>query len=211
MSNIGDLEPMETDVTGTKGYNKPSIRVPTVRVTPESLTLRASVWGGATSEEKGEEDDTMPDETPPSLKNYLANRRHTLTAVDPMMEIPEEMRELLSQQRVQRPLSPLGPTTENPFPHAFDVMNTISPPFSPNMDLNLAYKEQILQVPQVFQLRQPLGRRASDGAASLAAGIAQFHAFHALSNIDGAPKQSNPGSLAASAPSGSVVDRKSVV
>lgn len=196
---------MDTDVIGAKVYNKAPLRVPTLRVTSDSMEAGKSVWESTMSEEKGEEEDTMPEETPPSLKNYLANRRHTLTAVDPMMEIPEEMRELLSQQRVQRPLSPLGPASENPFPQAFSAMTPVPPPFSPNMDLNLAYKEQILQVPQVFQLRQPLGRRASDGAASLAAGIAQFHALHALSNIDTTPKQSNPGSLAASASPATVV------
>ena len=207
MNNTGGLEPMDTDMARVKPatYSKPSMRVPTLRVTSESLDTGGSVWGSSTSEEKEEEEDTMPDEAPPSLKNYLANRRHTLTAVDPMMEIPEELRDLLNQQRAHRPLSPLGPPTENHFPPALNMPSNMSPPFSPNMDLNLAYKEQILQVPQVFQLRQPLGRRASDGAASLAAGIAQFHALHALNNMDTAPNQSNPGSLAASAASANVV------
>ena len=155
--------------------------VPVVHVTPDSPTreLTTNTWQQSTSEEN-EEDDQVAEEMPPNLKAYLATRRYTVTAVDPMHEISEELRELLNQKLDGGPPSPIPPLPG-------------MPPFSPTTDLSLAYKEQILQVPSVFQLRQPFGRRASDGAASLGAGIAQFNALRALTQM-GETNLSNPGS-----------------
>ena len=188
---------METDNEGA-GVEKPSMTVPTVQVTPDSPTRRVKPqqhqWD--LSQEGDEEDDKMPDEILPSLKSYLEKRRHTLTAVDPMMEIPPELREVLSQKIVQRPLSPLGQATEDAFSGAMGL-NPALPPYSPTLDLSLAYKEQILQVPTVFQLRPPMDRRASDGATSLAAGIAQFHALRAMAGCAD-DSQGNGGSLSGS-------------
>lgn len=189
---------METETEGSGEAEKPSMNVPTVQVTPDSPTRRVKPqqhhWDA--SHEEDEEDDKMPDDILPSLKSYLEKRRHTLTAVDPMMEIPQELREVLTQKFVQRPLSPLGQATEDTFPGALGL-NPALPPYSPTLDLSLAYKEQILQVPTVFQLRQPLGRRASDGATSLAAGIAQFNALRAMAGY-GEESQGNTGSLSGS-------------
>ncbi|XP_078381024.1 serine/threonine-protein kinase SIK3-like isoform X2 [Oculina patagonica] len=193
--NSEDSEMMETDTEGT-GSDKPSMTVPTVQVTPDSPTRRVKPlqdqWD--LSQEGDEEDDKMPDEILPSLKSYLEKRRHTLTAVDPMMEIPPELREVLSQKMVQRPLSPLGQATEDAFPGAMGL-NPGFPPYGPTLDLR--YKEQILQVPTVFQLRPPMDRRASDGATSLAAGIAQFHALRAMAGYAD-DSQGNTGSLSGS-------------
>lgn len=193
-----DSEMMETD-NESAGTEKPSINVPTVQVTPDSPTRRVKPlqdqWD--LSQEGDEEDDKMPDDLIlPSLKSYLEKRRHTLTAVDPMMEIPPELREVLSQKLIQRPLSPLGQATEDAFSGALGLHPAL-PPYSPTLDLSLAYKEQILQVPTVFQLRPPMGRRASDGAASLAAGIAQFHALRAMTGYAD-DSQGNTGSLSGS-------------
>lgn len=174
------------------------MNVPTVQVTPDSPTRRIKPhqpqWDA--SQEDDEADDKMPDDILPSLKSYLEKRRHTLTAVDPMMEIPQELREVLTQKFVQRPLSPLGQANEDALAGALGL-NPALPPYSPTLDLSLAYKEQILQVPTVFQLRQPLGRRASDGATSLAAGIAQFNALRAMAGY-GEDSQGNTGSLSGS-------------
>ncbi|KAK2573445.1 Serine/threonine-protein kinase SIK3 [Acropora cervicornis] len=191
-----DSELMETD--NEQSADKPSINVPTVQVTPDSPTRRVRPqqdhWEVA--HEEDEEDDKMPDDILPSLKSYLEKRRHTLTAVDPMMEIPQELREVLTQKFIQRPSSPLGPATEDAVSTALGL-NPAFPPYSPTLDLSLAYKEQILQVPTVFQLRQPLGRRASDGATSLAAGIAQFNALRTMAGY-GETSQGNAGSLSGS-------------
>ena len=190
---------METDNEGA-GIDKPSMTVPTVQVTPDSPTRRVKPqhdqWD--LSQEGDEEDDKMPDEILPSLKSYLEKRRHTLTAVDPMMEIPPELREVLSQKIVQRPLSPLGQATEDAFSGAMGL-NPALPPYSPTLDLSLGYtcKERILQVPTVFQLRPPMDRRASDGATSLAAGIAQFHALRAMAGYAD-DSHGNTGSLSGS-------------
>ena len=196
--NSADSEMMETDNEGSGEADKPSMNVPTLQVTPDSPTRRIKPqqhqWDA--SHEEDEEDDKMPDEILPSLKLYLEKRRHTLTAVDPMMEIPQELREVLTQKFVQRPLSPLGQATEDAFPGALGL-NPAMPPYSPTLDLSLAYKEQILQLPQVLQLRQPLGRRASDGPTSLAAGIAQFNALRAMAGY-GDDSQGNTGSLSGS-------------
>ena len=193
-----DSEMMETDNEESEEVEKPSMNVPTVQVIPDSPTRRVKPQQGHwdTSQEENEEDDKMPDDILPSLKSYLEKRRHTLTAVDPMMEIPQELREALTQKFIQRPLSPLGQGTEELYPGALGL-NPALPPYSPTLDLSLAYKEQILQVPSVFQLRQPLGRRASDGAASLAAGIAQFNALRAMAGY-GDDSQGNTGSLSGS-------------
>lgn len=193
--NSEDSEMMETDTEGA-GAEKPTMTVPTVQVTPDSPTRRVKPlqdqWD--LTQEGDEEDDKMPDEILPSLKSYLEKRRHTLTAVDPMMEIPPELREVLSQKMVQRPLSPLGQATEDAFPGAMGL-NPALPPYGPTLDLR--YKEQILQVPTVFQLRPPMDRRASDGATSLAAGIAQFHALRAMAGYAD-DSQGNTGSLSGS-------------
>lgn len=190
----GDSEMMETDNEGAGEAEKPSMNVPLVQVTPDSPTRRVKPqqthWDA--SHEEDEEDDKMPDDILPSLKLYLEKRRHTLTAVDPMMEIPQELREVLSQKFVQRPLSPLGQATEDALSGALGL-NPALTPYSPTLE----YKEQILQVPTVFQLRQPLGRRASDGATSLAAGIAQFNALRAMTGY-GEDSQGNAGSLSGS-------------
>lgn len=174
------------DVTTGTALTKLPVTVPTLQVTPDSPTRTRTFWG-AVSTEENEEDDQMPEELPASLREYLANRRHTMPAIDPMMEMPE-----LHDVLVNKPLSPTSSTQMNPY--AAMGLNPNLPPFSQTADLSLAYKEQILQVPSVFQLRQPLGRRASDGAASLAAGIAQFNALRALANFE-APSSANPGSL----------------
>ena len=113
---------------------KPSMTVPTVQVIPDSPTRRVKPMQAPweTTHEGDEEDDQMPDEILPSLKSYLEKRRHTLTAVDPMMELPQELREMLSQKFVQRPISPLGqpPTPEEGFPVAFGMNPTLPPLFS---------------------------------------------------------------------------------
>ena len=198
MAIDSEMMDMDSDVPAAELVaEKPSMMVPTVQVIPDSPTRRVkpmqAPWD--VSPEGNEEDDQMPEEILPSLRSYLEKRRHTLTAVDPMMELPQELRDMLSQRFVQRPISPLGQTAapEEGFPGAFG-MNPALPPYSPTLDLSLAYKEQILQVPPVFHLRAPLGRRASDGAASLAAGIAQFNALRAMTGCvdDG---QDNSGSL----------------
>ena len=193
-----DSEMMETDVEGT-GSEKPSMTVPTVQVTPDSPTRRVKPlqdqWD--LTQEGDEEDDKMPDDILPSLKSYLEKRRHTLTAVDPLMEISPELREVFSQKFVQRPLSPLGQAAEDAFSGAALGLNPTLPPYSPTLDLSLAYKEQILQVPTVFQLRPPMDRRASDGPTSLAAGIAQFHALRAMAGYAD-DSQGNAGSLSGS-------------
>lgn len=193
--NTSDSELMETD---NEKSGKPSINVPTVQVTPDSPTRRVkppeAQWGAAY--EENEEDDKMPEDILPSLKTYLEKRRHTLTAVDPMMEIPQELREVLSQKFIQRPPSPLSQASEDSISSPIGL-NPALPPYSPTLDLSLAYKEQILQVPTVFQLRQPLGRRASDGATSLAAGIAQFNALRAMAGY-GETSHGNTGSLSGS-------------
>lgn len=195
--NSVDSEMMETEHEVT-GADKPPITVPTVQVTPDSPTRRVrplhDQWD--LTQEGDEEDDKMPDDILPSLKSYLEKRRHTLTAVDPMMEIPPELREVLSQKFVQRPLSPLSQATEDAFQGALGLTPGF-PPYSPTLDLSLAYKEQILQVPTVFQLRPSLGRRASDGPTSLAAGIAQFNALRAMAGV-GDDIQANTGSLSGS-------------
>lgn len=193
--NSSDSEMMETE-DELAGAEKPSMNVPTVQVTPDSPTRRVKPlqdqWD--LTQEGDEEDDKMPDEIPPSLKTYLEKRRHTLTAVDPLME--PELREMLTQKFVQQPLSPLSQATEDAFQGALGL-NPGLPPYSPTLDLSLAYKEQILQVPSVFQLRPPLGRRASDGPTSLAAGIAQFNALRAMAGI-GDDNQGHTGSLSGS-------------
>lgn len=51
-------------------------------------------------------------------------------------------------------------------------------PYAPGVDHAILYKEQCLPAPTSFQVHTTFNRRASDGAASLAAGIAQFHAMH---------------------------------
>lgn len=159
--------------------------VPVVHVTPDSPTRELTTNTWQSTSEENEEDDQVAEEISPSLKAYLSNRRYTVTAVDPMLEISEELRELLNQKLEGGPPSPENPYPIPPFPGLS--------PFSPTTDLSLAYKEQILQVPSVFQLRQPFGRRASDGAASLGAGIAQFNALRALTQM-GDTDLSNPGS-----------------
>lgn len=165
--------------------------VPIVHVTPDSPTREiTSSW--QQNSEDNEAEDQVAEDIPPNLKAYLSNRRYTVTAVDPMQEISEELREMLNQKLITNPPSPENAYAIPPYP---GITSGI-PPFSHNTDLSLAYKEQILQVPSVFQLRQPFGRRASDGAASLGAGIAQFNALRALQQLGGDTGDlSNPGSL----------------
>ena len=167
------LELMDTDLRVPVGDAKSQINVPTLHVTPDSPTEAKTFLGGMGTEEN-EEDDQMPEELPPSLREYLANRRHTMPALDPMMEMPQGPPDMLSN-----PLSPTSPVMMNPFATPVGL-----PTFPPTANSTLAYKEQMLQLPSVFQLRQPLGRRASDGAASLAAGIAQFNTIRAMGNLD---------------------------
>lgn len=197
-SSSTDTELMETDNEESVETERPSMNVPTVQVTPDSPTRRVKLkqnhWN--TSQEEDEEDDKMPDDILPSLKLYLEKRRHTLTAVDPMMEIPQELREALTQKFIQRPLSPVGQTTEDAFAGALGL-NPVLPPYSPTLEVSLDYKEQILQVPSVLQHRHPFGRRASDGPTSLATGIAQFNALRAMAGY-GDISQGNTGSLSGS-------------
>lgn len=176
-----DSEMMDTEVESVidqTRVRRESI-VPVVHVTPDSPTREiTSTWQ---QNEDNEAEDQVAEVIPPNLKAYLSNRRYTVTAVDPMQEISEEFREMLNQKFVTNPQSPESTFPIPPYP---GIPGGI-PSFSPTTDLSLAYKEQILQVPSVFQLRQPFGRRASDGAASLGAGIAQFNALRALQQLSG--------------------------
>lgn len=194
-STVDDSEMMDTDtevenVIAQARPRRESV-VPVVHVTPDSPTREiTNTW--QQNNEDNEAEDQVAEDIPPNLKAYLSNRRYTVTAVDPMLEISEEMREMLNQKLNTGPSSPENAYAIPPFP---GITSGI-PPFAHNADLSLAYKEQILQVPSVFQLRQPFGRRASDGAASLGAGIAQFNALRALQHLGGDTGDlSNPGSL----------------
>ena len=147
-------------------------QIPVVHVTPDSPTVpcHSDKMHVVTKADVNERHDKMLPNLDSDAKAYLEKRRHTV--VPHPNSNPDGMLEMMEQSRM---------------PMHMPITIPRQGRYSPAMDRLFLYKEQRLPAPSSFQIHPSFQRRASEDAASLAAGIAQFQALREL-NIAANPE-----------------------